>query len=290
MYREVLQIKALNKSYPGFRIKDLNLNINEGEIVGIIGANGAGKSTIIKSILNIINVDSGIINFYDENMKQNEEKVKLEIGYVGDNNKFYNDIAIQSIYKFVKESYKDRWDDKYFNTLIKDVFKLDMKKKVKELSKGMLVKFMIAIALSHNPKLLILDEPTSGLDPIIREEVLKILFNMNRESNMTIFMSSHILEDIESICHRIIYIDSGEIILDIKKDDALDRYKKIRQYKLNDEEKNMFGKIAVLNNDSYLFDIEAYNKNIKNKEEFNSKLENSSLSEILIFLKEKRGA
>ncbi|MBQ3423402.1 MAG: ABC transporter ATP-binding protein [Romboutsia sp.] len=289
MDEKILEIKKLNKSYgEKFSIEDLNLTIKKGEIVGIIGANGAGKSTMIKSILNIINIDSGMVLFSGKEMKSNEEEIKRKIGYVGDNNKFYNDITLKSIYKFVKESYKQNWNDEYFNILINDIFKLDMKKKVKELSKGMLVKYMIALALSHNPELLILDEPTSGLDPIIREEVIKILFNINKEKNVTILMSSHILEDIESICNRIIYIDSGEVILDICKEDAANTYKRIKQYKLDDSEKKLFDEFAVINNENYLFDINLFNKEVINKSKFQPMFERASLSEILIVLKERK--
>lgn len=289
MSEKILEIKNLNKSYgKEFSIEDLNLTIERGEIVGIIGANGAGKSTMIKSILNIINIDSGEVLFSGKEMKSDEEDIKQKIGYVGDNNKFYTDITLKAIYKFVKESYKQSWDDEYFHILINDVFKLDMKKKFKELSKGMTVKFMIALALSHNPELLILDEPTSGLDPIIREEVIKILFNINKDKDITIFMSSHILEDIESICNRIIYVDSGQIILDTNKENAINTYKRIKQYKLNDSEKKLFDKFAIINNDNYLFDINLFNKEVTNKSKFEPMFERASLSEILIVLKERK--
>lgn len=282
MIDKILEVRGLNKSYNKFNINNLNLELNVGEIVGFIGANGAGKSTTIKSILNIIDIDSGEILFMGNNIKNNEINAKLEIGYVGENSKFYNDITLKSLYKFVRESYKDKWDNEYFENLINNTFKIDMNKKIKELSKGMIVKYMIAIALSHNPRLLILDEPTSGLDPIIREEVLEILLDMNKKNNTTIFMSSHITEDIESICNRVIYIDNGSILLDIIVDDTTKKYKKIRIDKLDNSQRSIFENFAILSNDYYLFDVD---NNVSN---VNSELfEDLTLNQILIYLKNK---
>lgn len=282
MIDKILEVKNLSKSYDKFSINNLNFKLNVGEIVGFIGTNGAGKSTTIKSILNIIDIDSGEILFMGNSIKNNEINAKLEIGYVGENNKFYNDITLKSLYKFVKESYKDRWDNEYFENLINNIFKIDMNKKIKELSKGMIVKYMIAIALSHKPKLLILDEPTSGLDPIIREEVLNILLDMNKKNNTTIFMSSHITEDIESVCNRAIYIDNGSILLDIDVENAVKKYKKIRIDELDNEQRNVFKNFSVLSNNYYLFNVDDNFSNI------NSDLfEDLTLNQILVYLKNK---
>lgn len=282
MIDKILEVKNLNKSYDKFSINNLNFKLNAGEIVGFIGTNGAGKSTTIKSILNIIDIDSGEILFMGNSIKSNEMNAKLEIGYVGENNKFYNDITLKSLYKFVKESYKDRWDNEYFENLINNIFKIDMNKKIKELSKGMIVKYMIAIALSHKPRLLILDEPTSGLDPIIREEVLNILLDMNKKNNTTIFMSSHITEDIESVCNRVIYIDNGSILLDVDVENALKKYKKIRIDELNNEQREIFKSFSVLSNNYYLFNVDDNLSNI------NSDLfEDLTLNQILVYLKNK---
>jgi len=282
MSNSVLEVRGLNKFYTNFQIKNLNLKLNTGEIIGFIGSNGAGKSTTIKSILNIIDVDSGEILFNGENIKSNEIDFKAQIGYVGENTRFYNDITLNSLYKFVKESYKNYWDDAYFKNLINSVFKLNMNKKIKELSKGMIVKYMLAIALSHNPKLLILDEPTSGLDPIIRQEVLNILWDLNKKNNTTIFMSSHISEDIESICERIIFIDAGKILLDIKVKGALEKYKKIEVDKLSSEQKRTFEKFSVASKEFYIFDMNDIDKNIES-----NLLREVSLNEILFYLNNK---
>lgn len=285
MMNTILEINNLNKSYSNFSINNLNLKILKGEIVGVIGANGAGKSTLIKSILNIIEIDSGSIKYKGIDTKKQEDDFKLMVGYVGDTNKFYNDIKLKNIYTFVKASYKDKWDDNCFNNLIYKKFNLDLEKKPKELSTGMLVKFIIALALAHRCELLILDEPTSGLDPIIREEVLNILYDMNKNEDVTILMSSHILDDIESICQRIIYIDSGQIILDIPKNDIKTKYIKIEKEKLSSEEKNLFKNFAIENKNNYLFDLDSFNNEILDKEIYNKYFTQMTLNEILIFLK-----
>lgn len=276
----MLEVINLQKSYGEFNIENLNLSIDKGEIVGFIGENGAGKSTVIKSILNIIDFDSGNILFNGKNVSENEVNVKLEIGYVGENNNVYNDITLKKLYRFLKNSYKNRWDDSFFNELAITKFKLDLNKKMKELSKGMVVKFMIASALAHNPKFLILDEPTSGLDPVIRQEVLNILIDLNKTKKTTIFMSSHITEDIDCICNRIIYIDNGKIILDSYKRDITPRYGKIRVEQVLADKKDLIKKISVINNGYYYFE----NQDLKNLFKYND-IEKISLSEVLLFLK-----
>lgn len=278
----ILEVRGLGKYYENFQIRDLNLKIYEGEVVGFIGANGAGKSTTIKSILNIIDIDSGEMLFQGNDIRDNEIDSKLKIGYVGETTRFYNDISLKMLYKFVKESYGDYWDDGYFNNLINNVFKLNLNNKIKELSKGMVVKFMIAIALAHNPKLLILDEPTSGLDPVIREEVLDILLDLNRQKNTTIFMSSHISEDIKSICNRVVFIDSGEILADMNIKDVLKKYRKININELDNVHKIILKNISVEVKGFYLFDIDDIQNDIDK-----NVTEEASLSEILLYLKNK---
>lgn len=285
-----IEIKNITKVYSDFSMKDFNLSINEGEIVGLIGANGAGKSTMIKSMLDMIPIDDGEVLYFGKDIKRYGDEIKQYIGYVGSNGNFYNDVKLKSIYKFVKDSYSTSWDDEYFHELVDNVFKLNLNFKFKELSKGMLVKYLIALALSHKPKVLILDEPTSGLDPLVREDVIKILYKMNKENKITILMSSHILEDIESICHRIVYIDNGKVVLDTKKDVVMSKYKKINEDFLDNESKLVFSKFAIISNDSYLFDIDEYNKYIPDKKRYDCNIENSSLGDIMLFLKEKRGA
>ncbi|MED3622379.1 ATP-binding cassette domain-containing protein, partial [Bacillus thuringiensis] len=136
----------------------MNFELKHGSITGFIGENGAGKSTTIQSILNIIDYDSGEILFNGEFFGRNRNDLKKRIGYVGDNNKFYDDVKLKVIRDFVKDAYSEYWDEKFSEYLIRDLFNLKLDMKIKELSKGMRAKFSLALAMSHNPDLLILDE------------------------------------------------------------------------------------------------------------------------------------
>ena len=208
MIKNVLEINNLSKKYEKFELKNINLKIPEGSILGLIGQNGAGKSTIIKSIMNIIPYDSGSIKINGNNVNiKNEISIKEEIGYVGEHLDFYPDVKLRQIYKFTCKFYRN-WDESLFNRLI-EIFNIDIDKKIKELSKGMVVKFSLAMALSHRPKFLLLDEPTSGLDPVIRSELLDILSEEVKSRKCSILFSSHITEDIIKIADTVAFIDNG---------------------------------------------------------------------------------
>lgn len=283
MNNPVLSVKHLYKSYGDFSLKDINFELTSGTITGFIGANGAGKSTTINSILNIIKLDKGEVLYNGQPMENAKEYLKEKVGYIQDCTTFYEDVKIYDIYKFVKSIYKNLWDDKLFKYLTKDIFNLNLNKKMKELSKGMRTKFLFSLTLPHHPEILILDEPTSGLDPIIRDEVLDILYKLSKEENTTIFLSSHITEDIENIADRVIYIDNGKIILNMEKDSILKNYKKISisSYGLEDIEK--MRKLGVINKDNLLIESKLITKSFKE----NVKIQNLNLDEVLIYLKEK---
>ena len=220
MIKNVLEINNLSKKYEKFELKNINLKIPEGSILGLIGQNGAGKSTIIKSIMNIIPYDSGSIKINGNNVNiKNEISIKEEIGYVGEHLDFYPDVKLRQIYKFTCKFYRN-WDESLFNRLI-EIFNIDIDKKIKELSKGMVVKFSLAMALSHRPKFLLLDEPTSGLDPVIRSELLDILSEEVKSRKCSILFSSHITEDIIKIADTVAFIDNGEIKLVENKEKIL---------------------------------------------------------------------
>src|SRR5690606_33398721 len=165
----VLSVKGLSKRYPNFTLQNITFSIKPGRIMGLIGKNGAGKSTTLKSMLNLVHPDEGTIQMFGKDFKQNEESCKQDLGVVLGGIDFYNHKKLKDIAKVTKRFYKN-WDEAAFQKYLQ-TFSLDPNKKVKELSTGMKVKFMIAIALSHRAKLLILDEPTSGLDPVSRDEL-----------------------------------------------------------------------------------------------------------------------
>ena len=218
----ILEIKNLSKKYKGFELKNVNIKLPKGMIMGFIGENGAGKTTTIKSILNIINRDSGEIKIFGLDNKENERKIKEDIGVVLDDSFLSEYLNPSDINKIMKNIYKN-WDEKLYFKYIED-FKLPKEKISKEYSSGMKMKLKIAVALAHHPKLLILDEPTSGLDPVARNEILDIFQEFIQDEEHGIFVSSHITSDLEHIADYITFINDGEIIFTKTRDDLLENY------------------------------------------------------------------
>ena len=216
----ILEIKNLSKKYDSFELKNINIELPKGTIMGFIGENGAGKTTTIKSILNIINKDSGQIKIFGLDNK--ETKIKEDIGVVLDDSFLSEYLNPLDINKIMKNIYKN-WDEKLYFKYLED-FKLSKEKISKEYSNGMKMKLKIAVALSHHPKLLILDEPTSGLDPIARNEILDIFQEFIQDENKGIFVSSHITSDLEHIADYITFINNGEIVLTKTRDELLEIY------------------------------------------------------------------
>ena len=217
-----LEVKNLCKKYNGFELKNINLKLPKGMIMGLIGENGAGKTTTIKSILNLIKIDNGEIKIFGLNMKENERKIKEDIGVVLDDSFFSEYLNPTDINKIMRKIYKN-WDEKLYYKYLKD-FKLPKNKISKEFSSGMKMKLKIAVALSHHPKLLILDEPTSGLDPVARSEILDIFQDFIQNEENSIFVSSHITSDLEHIADYITFINDGEIVLSKTRDELLEKY------------------------------------------------------------------
>ena len=218
----ILEIKNLSKKYKGFELKNVNIKLPKGMIMGFIGENGAGKTTTIKSILNIINRDSGEIKIFGLDNKENERKIKEDIGVVLDDSFLSEYLNPADINKIMKNIYKN-WDEKLYFKYIED-FKLPKEKISKEYSSGMKMKLKIAVALAHHPKLLILDEPTSGLDPVARNEILDIFQEFIQDEDHGIFVSSHITSDLEHIADYITFINNGEIIFTKTRDELLENY------------------------------------------------------------------
>lgn len=236
----ILEITDLRKEYEGFTLKDISLTLQRGFIMGFIGPNGAGKSTTIKLILNLINRDGGAIKVFGMDNIEYETQVKNRIGFVLDENFFYDEITVNEMKKIIASFYK-RWDDKTFENYMKK-FELPYNKKIKELSKGMKMKFSLAAALSHNAELLILDEPTSGLDPVVRREFIDILSDVIQDENKAVFFSTHITSDLDKIADYVTFINKGEIIFSTAKDDILENYGLVKGANelINDDNKGIF--------------------------------------------------
>ena len=222
----VLEINNLRKTYKGFSLKDINIKLEQGYITGFIGANGAGKSTTIKSILNLINRDSGDVKIFNKDNKTNDKELKNKIGVVLDEGYFYEELTLKEMKNIIAPMYSN-WDENQFNNYIRR-FNLPIDRKISKLSKGMRMKYSIAIALSHNAELFIMDEPTSGLDPIVREELLEILSDIIQEENKTIFFSTHITSDLDKIADYLIIINDGKILLQGAKDEIIEGHRLVK--------------------------------------------------------------
>ena len=277
----ILEIKNLSKKYDSFELKNINIELPKGTIMGFIGENGAGKTTTIKSILNIINKDSGQIKIFGLDNK--ETKIKEDIGVVLDDSFLSEYLNPLDINKIMKNIYKN-WDEKLYFKYIED-FKLSKEKISKEYSSVMKMKLKIAVALSHHPKLLILDEPTLGLDPIARNEILDIFQEFIQNENKGIFVSSHITSDLEHIADYITFINNGEIIFSKTKDELLESYGIARC------SKEQFDKIKKEDYIKYKKNKYEYDVLIENKYEFRknyniSVIDKTSLEDImLIYIK-----
>ena len=221
-----LEIKNLTKSYPGFTLDNLNLTLPSGCIMGLIGENGAGKSTTIKLILNMLHKDSGTIRILGKDNTKNIELTKEDIGVVLDEVGIPECLTVKQVGNVMKNTFRN-WDDAEYARLAQKLALPD-NKQFKEFSRGMKMKLGIAIALSHNAKLLILDEATAGLDPVVRDEVVEMLSDFTRDENHSILISSHIVSDLEKLCDYIAFIHKGKLLLCEEKDQLLSEYGLIR--------------------------------------------------------------
>ena len=217
-----LEIKNLTKAYPGFTLDNLNLTLPSGCILGLIGENGAGKSTTIKLILDMIHKDSGSIIILGKDNTDSIELTKEDIGVVMDEVGIPECLTVKQVGNVMKNTFRN-WDDAEYARLAQKLALPD-KKQFKEFSRGMKMKLGIAIALSHKAKLLILDEATSGLDPVVRDEVVEMFSDFTRDENHSILISSHIVSDLEKLCDYVAFLHKGKLLLCEEKDQLLAEY------------------------------------------------------------------
>ena len=217
-----LEIKRLTKTYPGFTLDNLNLTLPSGCIMGLIGENGAGKSTTIKLILDMIHKDSGSITILGKDNSDSIELTKEDIGVVMDEVGIPECLTVKQVGNVMKHTFRN-WNEAEYARLVQKLALPD-KKQFKELSRGMKMKLGIAIALSHNAKLLLLDEATSGLDPVVRDEVVEMFSDFTRKENHSILISSHIVSDLEKLCDYVAFLHKGKLLLCEEKDQLLAEY------------------------------------------------------------------
>jgi len=243
-----IEIKNLNKDYQNFTLKNVNFSIPAGYVTGFIGRNGMGKTTTIKSILSLIQYQGDILSIHgDDKTKLDNQK----IGVIMDDSFLAKDWNMELVNQAMKVGY-DEWNENaYWKFLEK--FHIDKKLKVKELSRGMKIKLMLSIALSHKAELLILDEPTSGLDPSMREEFVEVISDYMQDDKHTVLFSTHITQDLETIADYIVFIDNGEIVLALEKEEFINYFMIL---KCGLENQNILDSSAILGQKKTKYNIE----------------------------------
>lgn len=221
----ILEVRNLTKQYADFTLDHVSFSIPKGTIMGLIGENGAGKSTTINAILDLIRKDDGTVTFWGQELSS-AKQLKEDIGVVFDGINFYETLTAAKVGKISQTAYK-QWDDRLYREYL-NRFQLPTDKEIKTFSKGMKMKLCIAVALSHRPKLLILDEATSGLDPVMRDDILDVFLEFVQDEEHSIMISSHITTDLEKVADTITFIHQGKVLFCKAKDELLYHYGIIR--------------------------------------------------------------
>jgi len=222
----ILEVSNLSKTFKGFSIDSISFNLPAGAIMGFVGQNGAGKTTTIRLILNMLKRNSGVIKLFGLNNIKSELEIKQNLGVIFDDFFFIETWKIKDIEDAIKEFYK-LWDSKLYRQYL-DKFNLPSGKMIKDLSRGMKIKLMLAVAMSHNAKLLILDEPTSGLDPVARNELMDIFKEYIANGDRSILFSTHITSDLEKVADYITLIDHGRLFYSGNTNELINSYLIVR--------------------------------------------------------------
>ena len=221
----ILEVKNLTKKYADFTLDHVSFSIPKGTIMGLIGENGAGKSTTIRAILDLIHKDDGTVTFWGQKLSSTKQ-LKEDIGVVFDDINFYETLTAAKVGKISQTAYK-QWDERLYRGYL-NRFLLPADKEIKTFSQGMKMKLCIAVALSHKPKLLVLDEATSGLDPVMRDDILDIFLEFVQDEGHSIMISSHITTDLEKVADNITFIYHGKVLFCKAKDELLYQYGIVR--------------------------------------------------------------
>ncbi|MGD9346654.1 MAG: ABC transporter ATP-binding protein [Candidatus Aminicenantes bacterium] len=223
--KKAFQYKNVIKTFPEFRLGPLNLDLEPGTVLGFIGPNGSGKTTTIQCLVGLLRADSGEMEIFGHSNNLNKPDWKLDIGYVGDIQVFYERWTGEKNLDFLSQFYPN-WSNERASELAQR-FNLPLNKRAKDLSTGNRVKLSLIAALAHSPRLLLLDEPTSGIDPVVRTEVLDVLFEILETGERAIFYATHILPEISRLADELAFIDDGKVWLRTPKDDLTEKWRKI---------------------------------------------------------------
>ncbi|MEE0435271.1 MAG: ABC transporter ATP-binding protein [Peptococcaceae bacterium] len=223
----MLNVQHLCKTYPSFTLNDVSFSLASGRIMGLIGKNGAGKSTTLKAMLNMVCPDSGTITMMGKDFYADEACCKQALGVVLGGIHFYKEKRLAQITRVTRQFY-EHWDETAYERYMQ-MFALDEQKRVKELSEGMKVKYLIALALSHDAKLFIFDEPTSGLDPVAREDLLTLFRQLVQDGQRSILFSTHITSDLDKCADDITYIKDGHLVASADKQTFIDSFQHLRK-------------------------------------------------------------
>ena len=276
---KVLEINNLCKKYPTFSLDNVSFSFDQGYIMGFIGRNGAGKTTTLKSMLNFVHPDSGSVKICGYDTKNDEFLVKNNIGFVSGLDGFYNSKKIKTVTNVTKRFFKN-WDENLYKELLQK-FNLDENKLISSLSAGMKVKYQIALAMSHDAKLLILDEPTTGLDPVSRDELVLLFQDYVANGDRSILFSTHIISDLEKCADFITYIKNGKIYKSTDIVQFKDSYILVNG-KIDDLTEELKSKIIGFHKNSFGFEgmITIDNKDLFSSCEFTK----PSLEEIMVHI------
>lgn len=275
-----IEIRHLSKEYKDFRLQNVSLNIPTGTVMGLIGANGAGKSTFINSILGLVNSDYEMLRIFGKDLRTQEKEIKEDIAVIFDVSHYNPEFTPAFIGKMLSRVYKN-WDRTIYEQYLEE-FHLPKRKKLKQYSKGMKMKLEFAIAFSHAPKLLILDEATSGLDPIFREEILDIIRKYTEDEDHTVLLSSHITSDLDKIADYIAFIHEGQLLF-VKTYDEIQE-----NFGIINCRKELFDSLNPEDILSYRKESYGYKVMIESKQELRKifpdlEIENASIEDLMLF-------
>jgi len=279
-YENAIEIRDLTVKYDGFTLDRINFDVAKGSIMGFIGQNGAGKTTTIKALLNIIKRDAGTIRMLGLDNIKDELDIKENISTVFDNIPFQEQLSAANLNTILKEVYKE-WSSETFKKYL-DRLSLPSRKKISTFSKGMKMKLQIAVALSHNAKLLIMDEATTGLDPVVRNECLDMFLEYLQDESHSILMSSHITTDLEKVADSVTFINKGKLLLTGDKYDILGQHGVIKCKKSEYKDISPEDIVSARLND-YGAEVMVKDKEQCKKKYSGLVLDNTTLEEIMLY-------